>query len=101
MMDSNGNLISLSHLADDVSLSSSDGVLRLNSLRVSQLSEQGNLKGHCFVIANITKTLIMLDGIEKEKTEQLLYHSKMFGIAITEDGTYTGPIGGSDCRFID
>ncbi|CAH8500157.1 unnamed protein product [Schistosoma curassoni] len=96
LMDSNGNLISLSHLADDVSLSSSDGVLRLNGLRVSKLSEQGNIKGHCFVIANITKILIMLDGIEKEKTEQLLYDSKMFGIAITEDGTYTGPIGGSD-----
>ncbi|CAH8496321.1 unnamed protein product [Schistosoma guineensis] len=96
LMDSNGNFISLSHLADDVSLSSSDGVLRLNGLRVSKLSEQGNLKGHCFVIANITKTIIMLDGIEKEKTEQLLYDSKMFGIAITEDGTYTGPIGGSD-----
>ncbi|CAH8501579.1 unnamed protein product [Schistosoma rodhaini] len=96
IMDSNGNPISLNYLADNVILSSNDGVLHLNGLRISTLSEQGNLKGRCIVHTNITQTMVMSDGIEKEKIEQLLYHSKMFGIAITEDGTYTGPIGGLD-----
>ncbi|TNN16729.1 Basement membrane-specific heparan sulfate proteoglycan core, partial [Schistosoma japonicum] len=99
LMDASGNPIPLTYLANEVNLSSSDGVLHMKGLHVNKLSENGNLKGQCIVNVNISDTTVTSDESMKDKFQQLIYNSKMFGIAITEDGTYTGPIGGLDLHM--
>ncbi|KAK4469503.1 hypothetical protein MN116_006598, partial [Schistosoma mekongi] len=96
LMDANGNSLPLTYLSNEINLTSIDGILHMKGLHVNSLSEYGNLKGQCIVNVNISHTTITSDDLKKDTFQHLIYNSKIFGIAITEDGTYTGPIGGLD-----
>ncbi|KAF7258809.1 hypothetical protein EG68_04484 [Paragonimus skrjabini miyazakii] len=93
--DQSGRPVAMENLADEVSISISEGKLNMKRLRKPSVKY---LHGQCMVETVLVDKETSPDGSELETRETVLYASDKFGISHTEDGVPSEDIVGKDVQ---